>query len=74
LTNLPLPQISLEGDLKPKAEHLQTRAEYLLRNLAKLVSKSPEKAKRAEHPKKKSSRSRKKKVTEEELVRGVECF
>ena len=37
-------QIFRDGDQKPKVEHIQTRAEYLLKSLPKLVSNSPVKS------------------------------
>ena len=50
-----------DSEGKPRPEHLTTRAEYLLKNLPKLMTKSPTKA-----PKKKERKSRKKKKEEPE--------
>ncbi|KAL5259223.1 hypothetical protein ACHWQZ_G009620 [Mnemiopsis leidyi] len=53
-----------DSEGKPRQEHLQTRAEYLLKNLPKLTTKSPTKA-----PKKKEKREKKKKKEPDEDIR-----
>ena len=53
-----------DSEGKPRQEHLQTRAEYLLKNLPKLMTKSPTKA-----PKKKEKKEKKKKKEPDEDIR-----
>lgn len=56
-----------DSEGKPRPEHLQTRAEYLLKNLNKLISKSPTKT-----PKKKGKRDRKAKKDQPDLTEYFE--